>query len=77
MRIDKYLIFIFVAYLSFPSFLQALTPMKYKFYLLRGKAHKDSGSLELALQDLDASIRLNPNIKAYEYRGEVYLEMEE
>jgi len=89
MRICKHLIFIFVAYLVFPSFLQALTPMheytqaiencpedmKYKFYLLRGKAHKDSGSLELALQDLDASIRLNPNIKAYEYRGGVYLAM--
>ena len=79
MRIGKYLIFIFVVYLIFPSFLQALTPMheytqaiedcpedmKYKFYLLRGKVHKDSGSLESALQDLSASISLHPSIKAY------------
>lgn len=90
MRIAKFLIFIFVTYLISPGILQALSPiheytqaiedcpedMKYKFYLLRGKVHKDSGSLESALQDLSASISLHPSIKAYTYRGEVYLEME-
>ena len=50
--------------------------MKYKFYLLRGKAYKDSGEMSFALKDLNTSIMLNPGMTAYKYRGEVYFEME-
>ena len=49
--------------------------LKYKFYLLRGKALKDSGQLELALEDLNTSIMLDPSMTAYQYRGEVYFQM--
>ena len=48
--------------------------MKYKFYLLRGKAYKDSGNINSALKDFSTSIMLKPNIEAYQYRGEIYLE---
>jgi tetratricopeptide (TPR) repeat protein len=50
--------------------------MKYKFYLLRGKAYKDSGEMTFALKDLDTSIMLHPSMTAYKYRGEVYFQME-
>ena len=50
--------------------------MKYKFYLLRAKAYKDTGEMNLALQDLNTSIRLDPSMMAYKYRGELLLEME-
>ena len=89
MKVGKCLTIIFIAYLSFPGFLYASNSiyeytqaiekspadMKYKFYLLRGKAHMDSGALESALQDLSTSIRLDPNITAYKYRGEIYLKL--
>jgi tetratricopeptide (TPR) repeat protein len=48
--------------------------MKYKFYLLRGKAFKDSGNINSALKDFSTSIMLKPSIEAYQYRGEIYLE---
>lgn len=51
--------------------------VKYKFYLLRGKAYKDSDQLELALKDLNTSIMLDPSLTAYQYRGEVYFQMED
>jgi len=50
--------------------------MKYKFYLLRGKAYKDSGEINSALFDLNTSIMLHPSMVAYKYRGEVYFELE-
>jgi tetratricopeptide (TPR) repeat protein len=51
--------------------------VKYKFYLLRGKAYKDSDQLELALKDFNTSIMLDPSLTAYQYRGEVYFQMED
>lgn len=48
--------------------------MKYKFYLLRGRAYKDSGNLEFALRDLNESIKLDPSRIAFQYRGEVFFE---
>jgi tetratricopeptide (TPR) repeat protein len=50
--------------------------MKYKFYLLRGRAYKDSGEMNFALNDFDTAIMLHPSMIAYKYRGEVYYEME-
>ena len=50
--------------------------MKYKFYVLRGKAYKDSGELNYALKDFNTSIKLDPSRVAYRYRGEIYLEIE-
>jgi len=65
---------------SIPEFTQAIADspedMKYKFYLLRGKAYKDSGELNFALIDLNTSIMLDPSWTAYKNRGEVYFEME-
>jgi tetratricopeptide (TPR) repeat protein len=86
----KYLSIILFVALVLPTFLSAGFPvheytqaieaspddMKYKFYLLRGKAYKDSGEMNFALKDLNTSIRLNPGMTAYKYRGEVYFEME-
>lgn len=90
MRCIKYLSIILIASLALPTFLSArfsvheyteaieISPedMKYKFYLLRGKAYKDSGEMNLALNDLNTSIMLKPSMAAYKYRGEVYFEME-
>lgn len=90
MRFVKYLAIILIVALAFPAFLVARPPMaeysraienspedvKYKFYLLRGKAYKDSGEMNFALNDLNNSIMLKPNRTAYIYRGEVYFEME-
>jgi tetratricopeptide (TPR) repeat protein len=90
MRFIKYLTIILIAALALPAFLSArfsiheyteaikTSPedMKYKFYLLRGKAYKDSGEMNLALKDLNSSIMLNPSMVAYKYRGEVYFELE-
>jgi tetratricopeptide (TPR) repeat protein len=50
--------------------------MKYKFYLLRGKAYKDAGEIDLALKDLNTSILLDPSRTAYKYRGELYMQKE-
>ena len=90
MRSIKYLSIILIAALALPTFLSArfsvheytqaieASPkdMKYKFYLLRGKAYKDSGEMNFALKDLNTSIMLHPSMVAYKYRGEVYFEME-
>ena len=90
MRFIKSLSIILIAALALPTFLSArfsvheytqaieASPedMKYKFYLLRGKAYKDSGEMNFAVKDLNTSIMLNPSMVAYKYRGEVYLEME-
>ena len=50
--------------------------MKYKFYVLRGKAYKDSGEFDYALKDFNTSIKLDPSRVAYIYRGEIYLAQE-
>ena len=90
MRFIKSLSIILIAALALPTFLSArfsvheftqaieASPedMKYKFYLLRGKAYKDSGEMNFALKDLNTSIMLHPSMVAYKYRGEVYFEME-
>lgn len=90
MRSIKYLSIILIAALALPTFLSArfsvheytqaieASPkdMKYKFYLLRGKAYKDSGEMNFALKDLNTSIMLHPSMVVYKYRGEVYFEME-
>ena len=90
MRCIKYLSITLIAFLALPTFLSArfsmheyteaieTSPedMKYKFYLLRGKAYKDSGEMNFALKDLDTSIMLHPSMTAYKYRGEVYFKME-
>jgi len=90
MRFIKSLSIILIAALALPTFLSArfsvheftqaieASPedMKYKFYLLRGKAYKDSGEMNFALKDLNTSIMLHPGMVAYKYRGEVYFEME-
>ena len=90
MRFSKCLSIILIADLVLPTFLSAefsmheytqaieASPedMKYKFYLLRGKAYKKSGEMSCALKDLNTSIMLNSGIVAYKYRGEVYFEME-
>jgi tetratricopeptide (TPR) repeat protein len=89
MKFIKCLFLVVFAALVLPTFLSARVSineftqaiedspedMKYKFYLLRGKAYKDSGELTLALIDLNTSITLDPSMTAYTYRGEVFLEM--
>jgi tetratricopeptide (TPR) repeat protein len=89
MRFIKYLAIIVVAALVFPTlvsadisihqFTQAIekspADMKYKFYLLRGKAYRDSGEMDLALEDLNNSIMLNPSRAAYMCRGEIFFDM--
>ena len=89
MRHIIYLSIIIIASLALPTYLSAgfsvhqytqaieTSPedMKYKFYLLRGKAYKNSGEINFALKDLNTSIMLHPSMVAYKYRGEVYFEM--
>ena len=90
MRFIKCLTIILIAALALPALVSAglsmheytraieesPADMKYKFYLLRGKAYKDSGEMNLALKDLNSSIMLNPSMVAYKYRGEVHFELE-
>ena len=91
MRFIKYLSLVILAALALQAVASAAQPIheytqaiedspedvKYKFYLLRGKAYKDSGQMEAALKDLNTSIMLDPSTTAYQYRGEVYLQMED
>ena len=90
MRFINYLSIIIIAALALPTFVSAgisiheytqaieesPKDMKYKFYLLRGKAYKDSGKMDPALKDLNTSIKLYPNRTAYIYRGELFFETE-
>ena len=90
MRFIKYLSIIIIAALALPTFVSAgisiheythaieesPEDMKYKFYLLRGKAYKDYGAINFALKDLSTSIKLYPNRAAYIYRGAIYFEIE-
>ena len=88
MKFLNYLALFVIAALALPTFLSAGPPiqeytqaikdspedMKYKFYLLRGRAYKDSGEMHLALKDLNTSIMLDPSRTAYKYRGKIYFE---
>ncbi len=90
MKFLNYLSLFVIAALTLPTFLSARPSiheytqaiegspedMKYKFYLLRGKAYKDSGEMNFALKDLNTSIMLDPSRTAYKYRGEIYFEQE-
>lgn len=90
MKFLNYLLLFVFAAIALPAFLYAETSineysqaiedspedMKYKFYLFRGKAYKDSGEMDFALEDLNTSIMLYPSRIAYKYRGEIYLEEE-
>jgi len=90
MRFVACLTVFLLAALAFPSITSAALAMheytqaiedspddvKYKFYLLRAKAYKDSGELESALKDLNTSIMLDPSMAAYQSRGEVNFQME-
>ena len=89
MRYIIYLSIIIIVSLALPTYLSAefsmheytqaieISPedMKYKFYLLRGKAYIDSGEMNFALKDLNTSIMLHPSMVAYKYRGKVNFEM--
>ena len=48
--------------------------MKYKFYLLRGIAYRDQGSIDAAIKDFSTSVKLRPTHDAYLRRGEMYFE---
>ena len=48
--------------------------MKYKFYLLRGKAYMDQGNIDAAIKDFGTSIQLRPSYEAFLRRGEMYFE---
>lgn len=53
---------------------QSPADMKYKFYQLRGLAHKDKGNIESAIRDFGTSIQMRPSYDAYLRRGELYFE---
>jgi tetratricopeptide (TPR) repeat protein len=89
MRFIQYLLLVAIALFALPGVVPAgpsihdytlaiedsPEDMQYKFYLLRGKAYKDTGEMNLALQDLSTSIKLDPSMMAYKYRGEVFFKM--
>ena len=53
---------------------QSPTEMKYKFYLLRGKAYRDQRDIDAAIKDFSVSIQMRPSHDAYLRRGEMYFE---
>ena len=53
---------------------QSPEDMKYKFYQLRGLAHRNQGDIEAAIKDFSTSIRMRPTVDAYLRRGEMYFE---
>ena len=53
---------------------QSPKSMKYKFYLLRGMAYRDQGSIDSAIKDFGTSIQMRPSHDAYLRRGEMYFQ---
>jgi tetratricopeptide (TPR) repeat protein len=53
---------------------QSPADMKYKFYLLRGMAHRNQGNIDAAIKDFGTSIQMRPTPDAYLRRGEMYFE---
>ena len=53
---------------------QSPVDRKYKFYLLRGVAYKETGDISAAIKDFSTSIQLKPNKGAYLRRGEMYFQ---
>jgi tetratricopeptide (TPR) repeat protein len=53
---------------------QSPADMKYKFYLLRGMAHRNQGNIDAAIKDFGTSIQMHPTPDAYLRRGEMYFE---
>ena len=53
---------------------QSPADMKYKFYLLRGTAHRNQGNIDAAIKDFGTSIQMHPTPDAYLRRGEMYFE---
>ena len=48
--------------------------MKYKFYFLRGLAHRAQRDVDAAIRDFSTSIKMRPTQDAYLRRGEMYFE---
>ena len=48
--------------------------MKYKFYFLRGLAHRSQRDVDAAIRDFSTSIKMRPTQDAYLRRGEMYFE---
>jgi len=53
---------------------QSPADMKYKFYILRGKAYRDQRDIDAAIKDFSTSIQMRPTYDAYLRRGEMYFE---
>jgi tetratricopeptide (TPR) repeat protein len=53
---------------------QSPEDMKYKFYLLRGMAHREQRDIDAAIKDFSTSIQLRPSHDALLRRGEMYFE---
>jgi len=53
---------------------QSPEDMKYKFYLLRGMAHREQRDIDAAINDFSTSIQLRPSHDALLRRGEMYFE---
>ena len=53
---------------------QSPAEMKYKFYLLRGKAYRGQRDIDAAIKDFSVSIQMRPSHDAYLRRGEMYFE---
>jgi len=53
---------------------QSPESMKYKFYFLRGLAHRSQRDIDAAIRDFSTSIKLRPTQDAYLRRGEMYFE---
>jgi tetratricopeptide (TPR) repeat protein len=53
---------------------QSPEDMKFKFYILRGKAHWERGDIDAAIKDFGTSIQMHPSYDAYLFRGQMYFE---
>ena len=53
---------------------QSPEDMKFKFYILRGKAYGDQGNFDEAIRDFGISIQMHPSYDGYLNRGQMYFQ---